>query len=45
MHSDTYLHAPVPDVVVVLHAAGERVPRSAVRRTVVERGGANLILI
>ena len=36
------LHAAVPDVVVVLHAARQRVPRGAVRRAVDEFGGAGL---
>ena len=36
------LHAPVPDVVVVLHASRQRVPRRAVRRPVSELWRANL---
>lgn len=36
------LHAAVPDVVVVLHAAGQRVPRGPVSRPVAEGGGSDL---
>ena len=38
-----YLHASVPDVVVVLHAAGERVPRRPVCRSVPEARGTHLV--
>ena len=36
------LHASVPDVVVVLHAAGQRVPCSAVGGAVAERRSSDL---
>ena len=39
----SYLHASVPDVVVVLHAAGERVPRRPVCRSVPEARGTHLV--
>ena len=37
-----HLHAAVPDVVVVLHPAGQRVPGGAVGGAVQEGGGAGL---
>ena len=39
----TYFHAAVPDVVVVLHAASERVPRRPVCRSVPEARSPDLL--
>ena len=41
----TYLHASVPNVVVVLHAARQRIPRRAVRRPVPEPRRAHLKMV